>query len=72
MRRKNEKVYEFSTLGYVKALWDIRQEKLNRINSVISLIIILAMLGLGILSKEIGIVMLANMGIGKITNWLVG
>lgn len=69
---KGEKRYDFNTLGYVKVLWDIRQEKLNKINSVMSIIIILGMFTLGWLSKELLIIMLANMGIGKVTGWLVG
>jgi hypothetical protein len=69
---KREKRYDFSNLGYVKMLWDLRQEKLGKINSVMSIGIILGMFALGWLSKELLLIMLANMGIGKITSWLVG
>jgi hypothetical protein len=69
---KKGKIYPFNTLGYVKMLWDIRQEKVGKINSIMSIVIILLMFGLGLLSKELFMIMLANAGIGKITSWLVG
>ena len=69
---KKDKRYEFSNLGYVKLLWDLRQEKLGKINGVVGIAVILGMCGIGILSKEFLIIILTSKGIGKVTSMLVG
>lgn len=69
---KKEKRYEFNSIGYVKMLWDLRQEKLGKINSVMSIALILGLFALGFLGKELFVIMVANMGINKVTSWLIG
>ncbi len=69
---KKGKRYKFDRFGYAQLLLDIKNEKLNKINSVTSIIIILAMFGLGLVSKELLMIILANKGINKVTSLLIG
>lgn len=70
--RKKEKRYKFTAIGYAQMLLDIKQEKMNKINGYTSLIVILIMFVIGLLSKELMIIILANKGINKVTSLLVG
>lgn len=69
---KKEKRYKFDRFGYAQLLLDIKNEKLNKINSVTSVVIIIAMFGLGLVSKELLMIILANKGINKVTSLLIG
>lgn len=69
---KKEKKYKFDRFGYAQLLLDLKKEKLEKINNATSIIVILSMFGLGLLSKEFLMLILANKGINKITSWLVG
>lgn len=69
---KKEKRYKFDRFGYAQLLLDIKNEKLNKINSITSVVIIIAMFGLGLVSKELLMIILANKGINKVTSLLIG
>lgn len=69
---KKEKRYKFDRFGYAQLLLDIKNEKLNKINSITSVVVILAMFGLGLVSKELLMIILANKGINKVTSLLIG
>lgn len=67
-----EKKYKFDRFGYAQLLLDLKNEKLEKINSVTSIAVVLAMFGLGLLNKEFLMIILANKGINKVTSWLIG
>lgn len=68
---KNIKTYKFSAIGYAQMILDLRHEKIDRINEVISILIIVGLFASGFLSKELMIVLMCNSGIGKITSLFV-
>jgi len=69
---KKEKRYKFNSLGYAQMLLDLRQEKMNKISNVTSIGLIVGLFILGILGKDMLIIILGNMGINKITDWIIG
>ena len=71
-QKKEDKTYSLTPLGQCKMEWDIKQNKLSKINGVISVAIILGMFGAGFLSKEFFIMIMAGKGMGKFAGWMVG
>lgn len=71
-QKKEDKRYPLSDLGYVQMLWDIKQAKLGKINSIISITIIIGMFGIGLLSKELLILLLTGKGMNKFASWMIG
>jgi len=71
-QKKEDKCYPATDLGYVKMMWDLKQEKLSKINGTISIAIVLGMFAAGFLGKEFVIMILAGKGMGKVASWMVG
>lgn len=67
-----KKVYKLDKFGYAQMILDSRQEKINKINGRISLVLIILLFAIGVIGKEMLIIMIGNMTIGKVTNWLLG
>lgn len=71
MLKSKEKTYKFDRFGYAQALLDIKKEKQDKINNITSLVVMVAFLGLGLLSKEFILLYLTGKGIGVVTDILV-
>ena len=71
-QKKEDKGYPLTDLGYVQMMWDMKQAKLGKIKGVISIAIVMGMFGLGFLSKEFVIMIMAGKGMGKFASWIVG
>jgi hypothetical protein len=69
---KKEKRYKFTSLGYAQLLLDLRQEKIKKIGTITSTGLIIGLFLLGILGKEMFTVMVCNIGINKVTDWIIG
>lgn len=69
---KNIKLYKFDRFGYAQVILDLRRGKIDRINEIVSIGIIIGLFALGVLSKELLIIILCNTGIGKVTSLFVG
>lgn len=52
MLKQKERIYKFDREGLDQALADIRKEKQNKKNGIISLLILLALFGFGVVNKE--------------------
>lgn len=70
--KEKEKTYKFDKYGYAQALLDIKTEKMSKINNVTNIILLLALFGVGFLSKEFLILCFASKGIDVITGWIIG
>ena len=71
-QKKEPKSYPMTPVGQVQMIWDIKQEKLGKINGVISIGIILGMFAAGFLGKEFVVMVLAGKGMGKVAGWMIG
>jgi len=69
---KRKKIYQFSPYGHVKMLWDIKQERKNKVNGIIGIAVIIGMFGLGFLSKEFVSLILVSKGIDKVASIMIG
>ena len=71
-QKKIDKSYSLTPLGQCKMEWDIKQDKLKKVNGVISIGIILTMFAAGFLSKEFFVMIMAGKGMGKFAGWMIG
>lgn len=65
------KTYEFSPMGLAQCKYDIRMEKVDKINKVTGVGVVLIMMALGFMSKEFVILYFVNLGIGASTDLFI-
>lgn len=68
MFKRKEKTYKFNSFGYAQAILDIKKEKQDKINNVTSFILMAALFGFGLLSKEFLMIYLTGKGIDFVSN----
>ncbi|HEY5588440.1 MAG TPA: hypothetical protein VIK86_05725 [Candidatus Paceibacterota bacterium] len=66
--KKKDKRFPLTEQGIQDMFKYEKDRKIKKINTVTYVVVIMLMFGLGILSKEIFMVMVANKGIGGITD----
>lgn len=71
-KKKQDKRYPCTNLGYINMLWDSKKAKEAKISGIISLIVLIAFFTFGLISKEIFIMFLTGKGINKAANWMIG
>lgn len=70
--KKKIKTYKFDKFGYAQLLLDIKKEKQDKVNNVVSTVILLGFLGLGLMSKEFLVLYLTGKGVSFVTDLFIG
>lgn len=72
MFNKKENIYKFDRTGLAQVMYDIKKEKQSKMDSVISILILLVFFSFGVLSKEYLLLYFTGKGvnfIAKIFLW---
>lgn len=67
MFNKKEKIYKFDRTGLAEVKYDIKKEKQSKMDSIISVLLLLVFFSFGALSKEYMLFVLAGKGVNFIT-----
>ena len=70
--KKKVKAYSITPLGQTQMLWDVKKAKEAKITGITSMATIILLFGLGVLTKELFIMIMVSKGFGKIAVAMFG